>query len=209
MTDMTNTENTEIDHSQQQEAAPQTEQHDEVKNPTAVLKKNKELLSKNAELTARIADLEAQLADAAAKHEKVANDFEDFHIRRPLARLAEEISPLPDIWLQEFSKHYDLKVVENDDLGVFLKDGTRCMGPGSKGEKGGGDPVKFTAEGLWWLLCRDHLGISSTPESKRWVSMMHWFGPRGGGSPGSNGIRAASPAPQPAPQPKKKAYGIQ
>ena len=208
MTDMTNTENTNTTEIETTETTP-IEQHDEVKNPAAVLKKNKELLAKNAELTTRIAELESKLGEATASQEKLQNDFADFHIRRPLARLAEEISPLPDIWMAEFSKHFDLKVVENDDLGIFHKDGTRCKEPGRKGEKGGGDPVKFTAKGVWWLLCRDYLGVSSTPDSKRWVSMMHWHGPSGGGAPGSSGGSYEPSKPKdPAPAPKK-AFGIQ
>lgn len=192
MTDINNTEN--------------TEQYDEVKNPAAVLKKNKELLAKNAELTARIAELEGQLGDASTAQEKLQSEFADFHVRRPLARLAEEISPLSDVWMAEFSKHYDVNAVDGDELGIFHKDGKRCTVP--KGSKGEGDPVKFTAKDIWWMLCRDNVGGAGTPESKRWDALMHWHGPSGSGAPGSSGSPAPAPAPQQPLNTPKKAFGI-
>ena len=181
---------------------PQPEQP-EVKNPAAVLAKNKELLTKNAELAARIAELEGQLTEAATNHEKLSNDFADFHIKRPLARLAEEISELPDVWMTEFSKSYDVKPVENDDLGIFTKDGKRCTIP--EGRTNGGEPVKFTAQAVWWMLC----DFSPESEAKRWRAMTNYMGPRGSGAPGSSGGfgRLAPTAPQ-KPQAQKPAFGI-
>lgn len=200
-----------------QEQDQQQDQLEEVKNPAAVLKKNKELLSRNAaqstqitEQATRITELEAQIQRLTEDNERLSKDFSEFHIRRPLARLAEEVSDLPDVWMAEFTKHYDLRPVEGDDLGIFDKEGNRCVWP--KGHTDAGQPVQFTARDIWWMLCSDNLGGGKgSPESKRWWAMTRYLGPQGTGAPGSTGWRAS---PSPATESKKEAeapkpaYGI-
>ncbi|GEM_PF-5051321 len=212
MTDTTQ----DLSQEQDQQQDQQQDQLEEVKNPAAVLKKNKELLSRNAaqstqitEQATRITELEAQIQRLTHDNERLSKDFSEFHIRRPLARLAEEVSDLPDVWVAEFTKHYDLRPIEGDDLGIFDKEGNRCMWP--KESSDAGKPVQFTARDVWWMLCQDNVRSNRTPESKRWAAMMRYFGPQGTGAPGSTGWRAS---PSLATESKKEAeaprpaYGI-
>jgi hypothetical protein len=185
----------------------------QIKDPGAVLAKNKELLSRNARLgedlgsaQARIAELEAQIQSFAADYAEMQSKFSDFHIRRPLARLAEEISPIPDVWIAEFQKNYDVKAV-GDDLGIFTKDGQRCVTP--KGWTGEGQPVKFTARDVWGMLAY-FVPDKSAPDVKRWAAMTNYFGPTGGGAPGSSSSAIHhSEAPVQGPKPANSpAFGL-
>lgn len=149
-----------------------------VKNPAGLLAKNKELLAKTAELSGRIAELEAQAQSTATEYEELKSKFSDFHIRRPMAKLAEEISPIPDLWLAEFQKHFDVRAV-GDDLGIFTKDGERCTIP--KNYIGGGKPVEFTAKSVWYML-EWYVPDRTAPEVRRWRAMMRCLGPTGSGA---------------------------
>jgi len=172
------------------ESAP----HDtvEVKNPAAVLAKNKELLAALSAANARIAELEAQAAQFTADHDALKAEFDTFHIRRPLTRLAEEISPIPDVWRGEFLNHFDVKAV-GDDLGIFTKDGERCVIP--KGYVGAGEPVKFDARAVWGMLAT-YVEDANAPNVKRWKAMMNYFGPQGSGARGSTGAVRPPSAPE-------------
>lgn len=180
---------------------PETETPEvpEVKNPAGLAQKNRELLAKNADLTARVAELEAQANQHATDMAALQADFDTFHIRRPLARLAEEISPLPDLWQAEFLKHYDLKP-EGDDLAIFTKKGKRCVVP--EGYTRSGEPFKFNAKSIWEMLAY-LVPDKKAPEVARWHALMRYFGPSGGGASGLSGSRATTePAPEaPAPRP--------
>ncbi|MCA0241121.1 MAG: hypothetical protein LCI02_09670 [Proteobacteria bacterium] len=180
---------------------------DEVKNPAAVLLKNKELLARNAELQARVTELEGQAQALTEAHSKLQADFADFHIRRPLARVAEQISPVPDLWMAEFSKLYDVRQV-GDDLRVFdKKTGEMCVVP--EGTRTAGKPIDLTPESLWAFLDR---GVSERskkdsecdPQAARFNWLMRYLGPSGGGAVGSfgSGLKGVMPsAPAPSPEP--------
>lgn len=211
------TDNTQdLNQDQVQDQEQQIEQEVEVKNPAAVLKKNKDLLARNAaqsahitEQATRITELEAQIQRLTEDNERLSKDFSELHVRRPLARLAEEISDLPDVWMAEFSKHYDLRPVENDDLGIFDKQGNRCVFP--KGSVGEGEAVKFEVRDIWWMLCRENVWNQATPESRRWGAMMRYFGPTGSGAVGSTSRRVSSPVTAESKnvaETPKTAYGI-
>lgn len=179
---------------------PETTPEPQVKDPGAVLAKNKELLSRNSKLgedlsaaQARVAELEVQIQSSAAEHEELKSKFSDFHIRRPLARLAEEISDVPDLWTTEFLKHYEVKAT-GDDLGIF-KNGQRCVL--AKGKIGAGEPYKFTSQDIWALLAFD-VEDTGTPEVRRWRGLMNYFGPSGSGARGSTHSTYTPPKPEPA-----------
>lgn len=180
---------------------------DEVKNPAAVLLKNKELLARNAELQARITELEGQAQALTEAHGRLQADFADFHIRRPLARVAEQISPVPDLWLAEFSKLYDVRQV-GDDLRVFdKKTGELCVVPADT--RGAGKPIDLTPESLWAFLDRGVSSLSKKdsecdPQAARFNWLMRYLGTSGTGyvPSHSSGLSSAAPsAPAPGPEP--------
>lgn len=115
---------------------------------------------------------------ALAEVENLKATFQDFHIKRPLARLAEEISPIPDVWTAEFTKKYKVEA-EGDDLRIFTLDGKPCLIP--KGFTNAGQPIKFTASDVWGLLCW-YVPDTKAPEVKRMAAMTNYFGPRGTGA---------------------------
>lgn len=178
----------------------------EVKNPTGLLSKNKKLLANNAELTARVAELEGQLAQAQEGHTKemetaqaeiakLKDDFDNFHTRHALQKLANAISDIPDLWTAEFSKRFKLEPVEGDEFGVFTLDGKRLEHTYGKWA---GQAVKAEAADLWTALNWPHADYSNDPENARIGKLSRYFGPSGYGTAGSSsvsGSRAVPPTP--------------
>ncbi len=196
----------------QTEAMPDDTPEPEVKNPAGLIAKSRALLARNAELTARVTELEGQLQTAASEHEKLQASFNDFHIRRPLARLAEEVSSLPDLWIAELGRFYDIKAAD-DDIGVFTKDGKRCTWPA--GYVNAGKPYAFTAADLWHLLAEPAwrargLKQPAEPQAARFADLMRYFGPSGSGATASayRGLTSHTPTRDPAPTPAAPAFGL-
>lgn len=150
-----------------------------------------ELLAEKKNADKRAKGFEDQLQAALVEVENLKVAFQDFHIKRPLARLAEEISPIPDVWTAEFTKKYKVEA-EGDDLRIFTLDGKPCLIP--KGFINAGQPIKFTASDVWGLLCW-YVPDTKAPEVKRMAAMTNYFGPQGSGA-GSSTYSKPPGAPQ-------------
>lgn len=177
----------------------------EVKNPAAVLAKNKELLAKNAELAAKVTELEGQLAQAQEGRAKAVEtaqaDANAWKVRwhqeavlKPLERDIQAAAGVPWKYL------YD----------VATEAGILKMVPGEDGMDRpqwldeGGNPADLKL-GLWHYL---NSMSDKLPESGL-VRCVRGSGASGGGAIGNMGssiVRA--PAPEPTAPQAKPAFGL-
>ena len=99
---------------------------------------NAELSQKAKDRKAKVTELEGKLATAEAS-------LREYQIDRPLRRLAEDISTIPDIWEMLFSKHYKLEMREGT-LTVLDSEGEPV-------KTADGSPVPFTSKALGDYVC--------------------------------------------------------
>lgn len=72
---------------------------------------NSELVTKNAARKKRVTELEAQVAELQSKLTGASNQLQELTIGAPLKAMAEEISIVPSLWIEQFSKQFKLELV--------------------------------------------------------------------------------------------------
>jgi methionyl-tRNA formyltransferase len=135
---------------------------------------NAELLKKSADRKARILELEASTAELTTKLTTADTVIHEMTVGAPLKRMAESVSPVPEIWLAEFAKHFK----------VELKDGKLAVltltGEPATNKKG--ESVEFTNAGIVGLVAN-----SDKDELKAFNVITIVSKASGGGATGSTG----------------------
>lgn len=166
----------------------------EVKNPVALLAKNKDLLGKLAEANATIQTTQAALKTEQEKHAMTTAQLRTARIEDPLQVIVNKLSPHPNLMTKTLKDIFDI-ALDSDGKPVLLKkDGSPLVWE-RKGKHGTKEDVPVTLEHesmVKWLL-NGFEGHSDSPE----VLM---FKPQGSGAMGSNGSSfSASKAQAPTP----------
>lgn len=104
---------------------------------------NAELVEKNKTRTAKIAELEAANTALTAKLSERDATIHGITVGGPLKALAERISNVPELWLEQFAKHFKVEMVDGD-LTLLSTDG--------KPVQKDGKPVPFETKALSDLL---------------------------------------------------------
>lgn len=105
---------------------------------------NSELVAKNAARKKHVTELEAQVADLQTKLTATSNQLHEVTIGAPLKAMAEEISIVPSLWIEQFNKAYRLELV-NGELTLQTLDGKAVTGKDGKA-------ISFEREALKNLL---------------------------------------------------------
>lgn len=85
-------------------------------------KTNAELIAKASKRKDRIAELETQLANAQASIAQGEAKLKEVTVSVPLRRMAEEASTVPDLFLDQLTKHYKVEAVDGK-LTIQTQDG--------------------------------------------------------------------------------------
>lgn len=168
------------------------------------LKEEKRNLSlKNRQIAQELEAARAELE--AVKQEK--EELKNFHLRAPLVKLANEISPLPDVFLAEFQRFYKIDMVD-DEIQIFTLDGERFLhnadrhisrGGKSWVEERDGDPVKFEEEDIWRALTN----LRDKAQRERWACMIRGTRAVGMGATGGRGVGPSRTTPSTSAAPTK------
>jgi hypothetical protein len=113
----------------------------------AVLRQtNAELVAKVQSRTARITELEATNATLQTSLTTAQSSLHEIQVGVPLRQMAESVSPVPELWLSEFGKHFK----------VELKDGKLSLltVAGEPAIAKDGTPLEFTSAALTSLLTK-------------------------------------------------------
>ena len=160
-------------------------------------KTNKSLLAKSAERKGRIAELETENAVLKTTAETAQAKYQEAIIGVPLRALAENISPVPKMWLSEFLKYYKVEAGEDDKPAILNLDGTPVLV--------NGEPIAFTPNALWRLLTGGENDYAATEKKKTFALITRWCGASGSGATmagrGESGIDV--PAAPTAPERKE------
>lgn len=98
----------------------------------AILKQaHQEVLTKRQKDKARIAELESTVAELQSKLSEAGDTIQAVTIGTPLKAMAESMSTVPDLFLEQFLKHYKVEMVKGtltllsaDGQPVTAKDGS-------------------------------------------------------------------------------------
>ena len=113
-------------------------------NEIEVLRKtNVTLLQKSRDRKAKITEHEATIADLQSRLSAASTALHDATVAQPLRKMAETLSPVPELWLAEFAKHFKVEL-KDGKLAVLTAKGE----PATDGDK----PVEFDAPSLIKLL---------------------------------------------------------
>jgi hypothetical protein len=121
----------------------------------------------------------------------------DATVVAPLRQMAEEVSPVPELWLAEFGKHFKVDL-KDGKLAVLTSAGEPAMLKDS--------PVEFTRGALTTLLAK-----SDDPTLKAFKTIMVASYASGGGAGGAQGGRAyfGNDGKQSEPaQPERVRFGL-
>lgn len=105
---------------------------------------NSELVAKNSTRKQRIAELETANTELQAKLSAANSAIHEFTIGAPLKTMAESISNVPELWIEQFSKSYRLELPNGELTIVSAADG--------KPVEKAGKPVAFERRALTELL---------------------------------------------------------
>ena len=155
---------------------PPANQPDDVAAELERLRKaNAELSTKARERKARIEELETLNATLQTKTAEAEAARHDALVGVPLRKIAATVSPVPQLWLAEFAKHYKIEADTDGNLSVQTLDGKPAR---DRNEK----IVEFTPHGLWNLLASDAVITGGTKDerSKTFHHLMNYFGATGG-----------------------------
>jgi hypothetical protein len=152
-----------------------------------LLKKSKERKAKVAEHEITITDLQTQLTAATAA-------LHDATVGAPLRSMAATLSPIPDVWLAEFAKHYKVEL-KDGKLALLTLDGKAVMA--------GDVEVPFDAQAVGKLL--------TAGDNEDLASFKHiMYGSRatGGGASPAPGSQVQYPEKQTGNQPERPQFGL-
>ncbi len=136
-----------------------------------------EVLEKNRERKAKITELEASVTDLQGKLATTETALHDATVGAPLRQLAHTVSPVPDLFLTQFAKQYNVEQI----------DGKLTVLDAAKGEPvlSEGKPLEFTATAIGKMVTDGDSDFART--------MQHiTFSTLAGGT-GSTGSKSVSP----------------
>ena len=135
----------------------------------AVLRQtNAELTQKNKERKDRILTLVKKQDELTAKLTAAEAGLYEATVGAPLKKMAEAVSPVPELWQSEFLKHYKVEM-KDGKLAVLTQKGEQAMVKDK--------PVEFTRAGLTDLLIK-----SDAPEFRAFKTIMAVSSASGGGA---------------------------
>lgn len=105
---------------------------------------NAELVAKNGTRKHRIAELEASVTMLQAQVSERDAKIHEFTIGAPLKAMAERISTVPELWLEQFAKHYKVELVDGELTLLSAADGTPIQRNGK--------PVAFETKAITELV---------------------------------------------------------
>lgn len=106
---------------------------------------NAELVARHAKDKTRLAELETQNADLQGKLAEADKTIKAATVDGPLRRMADEVSKVPELFLEQFSKHYKLEM-QDGKLTLLSTDGKPVTG------KDGKTAIPFERDALTKLL---------------------------------------------------------
>lgn len=104
---------------------------------------NADLLKKSRDRKAKVTEHETTIADLTARLTTAETALHEATVGTPLRAMAVTVSPVPELWLAEFAKHYKVEM-KDGKLQVLDTDGKPAMD--------GEQPVEFTAPAIIKLL---------------------------------------------------------
>lgn len=105
---------------------------------------NGELVAKNTTRKQRIAKLEASNAELQLQLTAANGTIHEFTIGAPLKAMADRMSQVPELWLEQFAKHYKVEMIDGVLTLLSAADGTPIQKQGK--------PVPFETKALAELL---------------------------------------------------------
>jgi hypothetical protein len=157
-------------------------------------KSNKSILSKSAERKTRIAELETENATLKTKYEASEAKYTEAIVGVPLRALAEQISDVPKLWLEQFLQRYKVEAGEDGKPSIVNLDGTPVVVDGA--------PIAFSANAVWTLVTGGATNYAKDEDSKTFSTITRWQGASGGGANGS--MRNSKGSMTGPAQPKKE-----
>jgi hypothetical protein len=148
---------------------------------------NAELLKKSKDRKAKLAEHEATITDLKARLTIAETALADATVGAPLRGMAAALSPVPDLWLAEFAKHYKAEM-KGGKLQVLDMEGKPVMD--------GDQEVPFENQAIAKLL-----GNSDKDELASFAHIMFGSRASGGGAVASQ----SSGIPHPEKQQEKTA----
>ena len=165
----------------------------EVKNPAALLAKNRELLRELAEVKAELQAAQEGQKAAQEAQSKTAGELYAYRVKEPLERIVGTLSPHPGLMAKALNDLFEVRLDESNNPVLFDKQG-RPLTWTKKDKSGFGEEVSVS-------LNRDSLtewinnAFEGYPDSP--AALM--FKPQGTGAVGaSGGMRHQPTPPKPA-----------
>lgn len=142
----------------------------------ATLRKvNAELLQAKHTLKARIATLESELATLDSRAEKAESTLKKAIIDAPLRRLAEGIAHVPQLFLAELAKDFDVSVdADSGELRLLTKSDGKVV------TNNKGVPVEMTHNALYTLLAGSQDQQKDDARKKTFATLLKYSGASGG-----------------------------
>ena len=81
---------------------------------TKLRRVNAELLAKSSSRKAKLAEAEAKAADLTKQLDESKQAFHEATVGVPMKALAEDLSRTPTLWLEQFSRHFDVELKEGE-----------------------------------------------------------------------------------------------
>ena len=153
-----------------------------------------ELLKKSKERKAKVAEHEATITDLQARLSTAQTALADATVGAPLRSMAATLSPVPELWIAEFGKHY-ITELKDGKLQVLDMDGKPVMD--------GESAIDFTASAIAKLLIGTDKDDLAT-----FAHIMYGSKASGGGASPSPGSQVQWPEKQPGKQPDRPQFGL-
>ena len=163
--------------------AEQIQNNDELET---LRRTNSELVAKNSTRKQRIGELESTVADLQKTLAARDAAIHGLTVGGPLKAMAERLSQVPELFLEQFAKHYKVEMV-NGELTLLSIDG--------KPVQKDGKPVPFETKALTDLLT---VGDDATAKAFRAITIVSRAS--GGASGTGTTERSAPTASKPSPR---------
>jgi hypothetical protein len=157
-------------------AIPVDEQLARLRSTNAELLQTKKALQ--AKLETALSELATSQANNVTLQEQVKAAQQTVHdsiVGVPLRRMAAELSELPELWLSEFQKRYDVQADDKGNLSILTKDGKPTKDVNGK-------PLEFEAHAVWRLLTGGASSYAKSEDAKLFATLTKWHGAVGAGS---------------------------
>jgi len=147
---------------------------------------NAELVTKNSSRKQRIGELEATVADLQSKLTTTSATIHEITVGAPLKSMAESISTVPEVWIEQFGKSYRLELANGELTVVSVADGKPIQKEGKA--------VPFEQEALKSLL------LDETHPHSKLFNAITIASKASGASSAASQQRPSAAAPKPSPR---------